>query len=60
MIPYGAGSNVTNALECRAEETRMIVSLDMSRMNKIKWVDKKGMMACVEAGIVGAELERQL
>lgn len=58
LVPYGAGSNVTNALECRPEETRMIVSLDMSRMNKIKWINPKSMMACVEAGIVGAELER--
>jgi len=27
--------------------------VDMSRMNKIKWVDKTNMMACVEAGIAG-------
>eukprot|EP00347_Sterkiella_histriomuscorum_P018793 403344151 len=60
IIPYGAGSNVTNALECRPEETRMIVSLDMSRMNKIKWINPKSMMACVEAGMVGGDLERQL
>lgn len=41
-------------------EKRMIVSVDMSRMNKVKWVDKVNMMACVEAGIIGQDLEREL
>jgi len=31
----------------------MVVSLDMSRMNKIVWVDKDNMIACVQAGIRG-------
>ena len=31
----------------------MIVSIDMTRMNRIKWVDKVNMIACVEAGILG-------
>jgi alkyldihydroxyacetonephosphate synthase len=32
----------------------------MSRMNHVKWVDKKNNMACVEAGIIGKDLEREL
>ena len=42
------------------KETRMIVSVDMTRMNRIKWVDKTNMMACVEAGIIGKDLEKEL
>jgi alkyldihydroxyacetonephosphate synthase len=38
----------------------MIVSVDMSRMNRIKWVDKVNMLACIEAGIIGQDLEREL
>ena len=38
----------------------MIVSLDMSRMNKIIWVDKINNLACVQAGIAGQDIERQL
>jgi len=38
----------------------MIVSLDMSRMDKILWVDKDNMIACVQAGMRGIELERKL
>ena len=41
LIPYGGGTNVTNSLLLSKKETRMIVSLDMTRMNKIKWVDKE-------------------
>lgn len=42
------------------KEKRMIISLDMSRMNRIKWVDKINMLACIEAGIYGQDLEREL
>jgi alkyldihydroxyacetonephosphate synthase len=51
---------VTKALLLDPKESRMIVSLDMSRMNKIKYIDKKNMMACIEAGIVGADMEIEL
>ncbi len=42
------------------EETRTIVSVDTTRMNKIKWVDKSNMMACIEAGIIGKDMEKEL
>ena len=49
LIPYGGGTNVTQSLylSMNLHEQRMIVSLDMSRMNKILWVDKDNMIACV-------------
>lgn len=47
IVPYGGGTNVTQALMLPTEEKRMIVSLDMTRMNQIKWVDKENNMACV-------------
>jgi alkyldihydroxyacetonephosphate synthase len=53
IVPYGGGTNVTSALSLDVNEKRMIVSLDMTRMNAIKWVDKENMMACVQAGIAG-------
>lgn len=60
LIPYGGGTNVTNSLLLSTKETRMIVGVDMSRLNKIKWVDKVNMTACIEAGIIGQDLEREL
>lgn len=62
LIPYGGGTNVTQALflKTQIKESRMIVSLDMSRMNKVLWVDKDNMIASVQAGIRGQDLEREL
>lgn len=57
IIPYGGGTNVTQALWIYSDDitkdNRMVVSLDMSRMNKILWIDKDNMIACVQAGIRG-------
>ena len=36
LVPYGGGTSVSNALQLPANETRMIVSVDMLRMNKIE------------------------
>lgn len=52
------GTNVTQSLLCDENEKRAIVSVDMTRMNKIKWVDKNNMMACIEAGIIGKDMEK--
>ncbi|XP_051565248.1 alkyldihydroxyacetonephosphate synthase, peroxisomal-like [Myxocyprinus asiaticus] len=60
LIPYGGGTSVSSALECPHEETRSIVSLDTSQMNRILWIDEKNLTAHVEAGIIGQDLERQL
>ena len=38
----------------------MIVSLDMTRMNKILNIDPENMTATVQCGIVGADLETEL
>jgi alkyldihydroxyacetonephosphate synthase len=47
IVPYGGGTNVTSALSLDKKERRMIISLDMTRMNAIKWVDKEAKLACV-------------
>lgn len=60
IIPFGGGTSVSNALECPVTETRMIVSLDMTEMKKILWVDEANLVAHIEAGIIGQELERQV
>ena len=38
----------------------MIVSLDMTKMNKILWIDHENMTMCAEAGIIGQDLEKQV
>lgn len=60
IIPYGGGTSVSCGILCPEEEKRMIISLDMKEMDKIKWVDRQNMLACIEAGISGKDLARKL
>ena len=56
LIPYGGGTNVTDALRCQPQEKRTIVSVDMRRLNRILWIDRENMMACIQAGAVGRHI----
>ncbi len=60
LVPYGGGTSVSSALLLPKNEKRMIVSVDMRKMNKILWVDEKNALARIEAGIAGRELEEGL
>ena len=60
LIPYGGGTSVTEALMCPINEARMIVSVDMKRMNRIRWIEPVNRMACIEAGAVGRHIMEQL
>jgi alkyldihydroxyacetonephosphate synthase len=62
LVPFGGGTNVTQALMLKSmeNEKRMIVSIDMGRMNKVMWIDRDNMIACVQAGIRGQDMERDL
>ena len=60
LIPFGGGTNVTDALRCDTHEQRTIVSVDMRRMNRILWIDRTNMMACIQAGAVGRHIMDEL
>ncbi len=60
LVPYGGGTNVTDALRCPVEERRMIVSVDLCRLNRILWIDPINRMACIQAGAVGRDIRAQL
>ncbi|NET38295.1 MAG: FAD-binding oxidoreductase [Cyanothece sp. SIO1E1] len=60
LIPFGGGTNVSCALQIPRDETRMIVAVDMKRMNQIEWIDPDNLRACVQAGITGQQLEAAL
>ena len=60
LIPFGGGTNVTDALRCSDNENRVIATVDMRRMNRILWIDKENMMAAIEAGAVGRHIMSQL
>ena len=60
LIPYGGGTNVTDALRCFPNERRSIVSVDMRRMNRVLWIDRANMLACIQAGAVGRHIMAEL
>ncbi|MEP6732396.1 MAG: FAD-binding oxidoreductase [bacterium] len=60
LVPFGGGTNVTDALRCPITEQRMIVSVDLRRLNRILWIDPVNRMACIQAGAVGRHLQSQL
>jgi len=60
IIPIGGGTNVSDALMCPQNEQRPIISLDLTEMDRILWIDEENLTAHVEAGIIGQDLERRL
>jgi alkyldihydroxyacetonephosphate synthase len=60
LVPFGGGTSVSGALESPVGERRAIVSVSMQRMNRVLWIDRESMQACVEAGIIGTDLEREM
>eukprot|EP01055_Gregarina_sp_Pseudo9_P005739 Gregarina_sp_Pseudo_9__5738@NODE_839_length_2145_cov_45_377018_g787_i0_p1_GENE_NODE_839_length_2145_cov_45_377018_g787_i0NODE_839_length_2145_cov_45_377018_g787_i0_p1_ORF_typecomplete_len652_score114_75FADoxidase_C/PF02913_19/1_4e29FAD_binding_4/PF01565_23/7_2e28CorC_HlyC/PF03471_17/0_21_NODE_839_length_2145_cov_45_377018_g787_i0612016 len=60
LIPFGGGTSVTLALLCPRNEQRFIVSVDMSRLSELLWVDTCNMTACIQAGATGRQIESML
>ncbi|HEY0243780.1 MAG TPA: FAD-binding oxidoreductase [Gemmatimonadaceae bacterium] len=60
LMPYGGGTNVTEALRCLPYEDRPIISVDMSRLDRIEWIDPVNRMAKIQAGAAGRLIQAQL
>ena len=62
LVPFGGGTNVTQATRCPTMEIepRPIVSMDMRKMKKVLWIDEENSVAHVESGITGVVLEEEL
>ncbi len=60
IIPFGGGSNIASSLEPRADETRVVRSLDMGRMRELISIDEESGLARIQAGALGPDLEAQL
>lgn len=60
LMPYGGGTNVTEALRCLSHEERPIISVDMGSMRRIEWIDPVNRMAKIQAGAPGRLIQAQL
>jgi alkyldihydroxyacetonephosphate synthase len=60
-IPYGGGTSVVGGVEPRVrEEYRGVVTIDLTRMDRVMEVDPISMAARIQAGATGPGLEEQL
>jgi alkyldihydroxyacetonephosphate synthase len=60
VIPFGGGSSISGSLEAPATETRPVVSVDLTRLDKVLAIDATSRLARVQAGVFGPHLEAQL
>lgn len=61
LIPFGGGTSVVGGIEPDVgERWAGVVSLDMSRMNRLLEVNREDMTAVIEAGAFGPQLEAAL
>lgn len=61
IIPYGGGTSVTGGVEAHLPpQYQGVISLDLSRMNRILKIAEASLLAEVEAGIRGPDLDARL
>ncbi|MFD5428006.1 FAD-binding oxidoreductase [Streptomyces sp. NPDC127084] len=60
VVPYGAGSSVAGGVEYRGDRHRGVVSLDLSRLDRVLEIDHVSRAARIQAGALGPHLEAQL
>lgn len=60
LIPFGGGSNIVGALEAVPGETRVVVSVNMGRMDQVLEIDEASGLARIQAGVYGPHMEQQL
>jgi alkyldihydroxyacetonephosphate synthase len=61
LIPFGGGTSVVGGTEADApDKFKAIITVDMTRMNRIVSIDEKAMIARVQAGMYGPNLESEL
>jgi alkyldihydroxyacetonephosphate synthase len=60
VIPFGGGTNISGSLEPPEDEYRTIVSVGLSRLDRVLAIDDASRLARVQAGVYGPHLEEQL
>ena len=61
VVPYGGGSSVVGGVECRDGRDRPgVLSLDLTRMDRVLEFDRASRAARIQAGALGPVLEEQL
>jgi alkyldihydroxyacetonephosphate synthase len=60
LIPFGGGTNISGSLEPLDDDARPVLSVDLSRMDRVLDIDEASGLARVQPGVFGPDLEEQL
>jgi len=60
VVPYGGATSVVGGVESHTKDAKPVVCLDFKLMNKILEVDGRSVLAKVQPGCLGPELEKAL
>jgi alkyldihydroxyacetonephosphate synthase len=61
VVPFGGGTSVVGGIEPRlADPDRPVISLDLTRLDRVLEVDETSLAARIQAGVRGPALEDQL
>jgi len=56
LIPFGGGTNISGSLEAPPGETRSVISVDLSALDRVLSIDEESRLARVQAGVLGPHL----
>lgn len=51
LIPFGGGSSISGSLEAPGDETRPVISVDLTRLDRLLDIDGPSRLARVQAGV---------
>ena len=60
VIPFGGGTNIVGGVDPLDLSGRMIVTLDLRRMNRVLSIDPQSNTATIQGGALGPKLEEDL
>jgi alkyldihydroxyacetonephosphate synthase len=60
VVPYGGATSVVGGVNARTSDAKVVLCLDLRRMNQVLSIDEKSFLADVQPGCLGPELEGAL
>lgn len=60
VIPFGGGSSVVGGVEYRGDTRGGVISLDLTKLDRVLEVDRVSRAARIQGGVLGPSLEDQL
>jgi alkyldihydroxyacetonephosphate synthase len=60
VVPYGGATTVLSGVSAGISDRKMVLCLDFRRMNRILSIDAKSLLAEVQPGCLGPEVERAM